>query len=80
MARRTIATIRRPIPHAYVDDRGCCGRCGLLQANSVHAADAVAAQARRVADAAELDRRRYGDSDSEAEPLWSPGDTHAWDD
>lgn len=68
MARRTVATIRRPTPHRYVDDRGSCAVCGLLAANDRHAPDAVAEVEQRTAAtaaaAAEIDRRRTGDTES----------------
>lgn len=38
MARRTIATIKRPTPHVFVtgDAPGVCGRCHLVERNAVH--------------------------------------------
>lgn len=72
MARRTIATLRRPDPHEYVEDPdapGTCATCHLIEANKLHDPDLVAAWQRDQAYhqqqthvAQEAHRRRTGDA------------------
>ena len=71
MARRTIATLKRPDPHDYVEDPeapGTCKTCHLIEVNKLHDPELVAAWKRDQAyheqqtHAAQAEaRRRIGD-------------------